>query len=208
MPKKSDKSKTRLTALAQLVQLYAECKGITSTTQLAELTGYDERSIRRAKADIDVRGHRCPGIDVQPGHRVQGQPRARAYKESPSEINIISKNKKGDPFGLNMYEQLSDYQLSDAGIPTIVNGSRSEWVERFGSEDALELALIEAARNLNTNSRIPLAARVQAELARLVRLKTERQADRGHRNAKDERKARAGEALARRFARDKELANG
>src|SRR6056300_1721442 len=38
----------KITALAQLVRLYAECRGVTSTAKLAELTGYSERSIWKA----------------------------------------------------------------------------------------------------------------------------------------------------------------
>ena len=46
----------RLSALAQLVALYAE-KGITSAKQLCELTGFCERHIRRAMADSCVMTH-------------------------------------------------------------------------------------------------------------------------------------------------------
>ena len=42
----------KITALAQLVRLYAECRGVTSTAKLAELTGYSERSIWKAKAEL------------------------------------------------------------------------------------------------------------------------------------------------------------
>lgn len=46
-----DKQPKRKTALAQLVELYAE-KGVTSTTELVDMTGYSRRQIWRAKAEI------------------------------------------------------------------------------------------------------------------------------------------------------------
>jgi hypothetical protein len=45
----------KITALAQLVELYAECRGVTSTKELAELTGYTDRAIRKAKAELQCR---------------------------------------------------------------------------------------------------------------------------------------------------------
>jgi len=49
------------TTLAQLVALYAECKGVTSTKELAELTGRSDRAIRKAKAELRCRNHSSAG---------------------------------------------------------------------------------------------------------------------------------------------------
>ncbi len=67
----------RLSALAQLIQLYAE-QGVTSTPELSERTGYSERAIRKAKAEPGCRHRgaarnqgaaRKPGA-ASPGTRV------------------------------------------------------------------------------------------------------------------------------------------
>lgn len=49
----------RKTALAQLVELYAECRGVTTTAELAQLTGYSERAIWKAKAELRYTEPEC-----------------------------------------------------------------------------------------------------------------------------------------------------
>lgn len=47
-------AKRRLSALAQLIAKYAQ-EGVTSTAELARLTQYSERAIRKAKAELECR---------------------------------------------------------------------------------------------------------------------------------------------------------
>lgn len=88
------------TALAQLVEMYAECRGVTSTKELADATGYSQRAIRKAKAELGCRNHSSAGTPVPelecrnrnhssatPGTGVQS-PRARiSYTEEISNNN-------------------------------------------------------------------------------------------------------------------------
>lgn len=106
--------KPKITALAQLVALYAECRGVTSTAELVAATGYTERAIRKAKAELGCRNQgaagtrvpepqcrpgtpapltRNPGAVSEPRCRNQGADsasRTHAHIELPSEV-VISK---------------------------------------------------------------------------------------------------------------------
>ena len=100
MPKICDENKTRLSALAQLIQKYAEFENITKTSDLAKLTQYSERAIWKAKTELECSEKECTvnsssvkssaeplHSSAQSGTRVQSEPRAHAYKESSTKIN-------------------------------------------------------------------------------------------------------------------------
>lgn len=57
---------------------------------------------------------------------------------------------------------------TEAGCIQLVNGTHLRWLEKFGSPARLDLALIEIAGEINPGSRKPLAADVEARLARKV----------------------------------------
>jgi hypothetical protein len=57
---------------------------------------------------------------------------------------------------------------TEAGSIQLVNGTLLRWLEKFGSPARLDLALIEIAGEINPGSRKPLAADVEARLARKV----------------------------------------
>jgi hypothetical protein len=66
----------RLSALAQLIVLYAE-KGVTSTSELVTLTGYTDRAIRKARAELEFRrnpGSGTPVPDAEPRFRSEETP--------------------------------------------------------------------------------------------------------------------------------------
>lgn len=105
---------TKLTALAQLVDMYAKHEGVTSTKALADLTGYSERAIRKAKAELECRNYSSAGTRVpapecrpEPECRHPGAaPRAHANTESPSEIvipasKLASRTRADEIEGLN-----------------------------------------------------------------------------------------------------------
>lgn len=107
--------KPKITALAQLVALYAECRGVTSTAELVAATGYTERAIRKAKAELGCRNQgaagtrvpepqcrhgtpvpltRNPGAVSEPRCRNQGADsasRTHAHIELPSGVVITKK---------------------------------------------------------------------------------------------------------------------
>lgn len=66
------KTKAPLSALAQLVVMYETHCSITSTAELAEATGYSDRSIRSAKAEIHCQTERksIAGNVLPPGDRL------------------------------------------------------------------------------------------------------------------------------------------
>ena len=102
-----DDSHPKLTALAQLVELLGDVEGLTGTAELSERTGYTTRAIRKAKAELRFRNpssgaepqFREGGTQVPEGGTIvptKAEPecrqasRARAYKETPSELVISS----------------------------------------------------------------------------------------------------------------------
>lgn len=88
----------RLTALAQLVVLYAE-KGITSTKALVQSTGYSKRAIIAAKGEARrTQGAAQCTPEVQPAAPSEVKPAApRAQPAAPSAISSSPLKKKGLP---------------------------------------------------------------------------------------------------------------
>lgn len=184
----------KLTALAQLIEVLAE-KGITTTSALVERTGYTDRAIRKARAELECRNQGAAGTIVpepgcRPGTRVpqtepecrnQGAALARAYIESPSEITLTPEVKKESPkppqgasndFWKTAFETVEPHETivrTEAGGIQLINGTRQFWLDEFGGDaKRLDLALITIAGEINHGSRKPLAADVQARLARVA----------------------------------------
>ena len=62
-------------------------------------------------------------------------------------------------------------ELLEGGRLQLVNGTRAEWLERFGGDaTALDLALIETAGQIQPSSTLPLKAQVERKLAQIARL--------------------------------------
>lgn len=62
-------------------------------------------------------------------------------------------------------------ELLEGGRINLVNGTRAEWLDRFGGDDkALDLALIEAAGHVQPSSTSPLKLQVERKLAQIARL--------------------------------------
>jgi hypothetical protein len=66
--------------------------------------------------------------------------------------------------------------LFEDGKLTLVNGFRVQWLEEFGSEKDLDLALMQAASYVQPNSSRPLDVQVSSQLARIVRDKRDKDA--------------------------------
>lgn len=189
MQDNGDKSKTRLSALAQLVALYAECKGVTAAAKLAELTGYSERAIWKARAELRFTEPECtlnhssvnhdsvqPEPECRSALNHSSAPLARAYKESSSKIVISKGNTPPTPPSRNFWRQHlggasldEGFVLSGEGRVTLVNGTRQYWLGMFdGDEKRLDLALIEAAQRYQPNSPASLRQQIEQSLARVA----------------------------------------
>lgn len=76
----------------------------------------------------------------------------------------------------------------DGGKITLVNGTRTEWLAKFGNDaESLDLALLEIVERIQPNSNRPISAQVNAGLARIVRERRDRDrryADAASRNSK------------------------
>lgn len=80
--------------------------------------------------------------------------------------------------------------LDEDGGVRLQNGTRQTWLERFGGdEEALSLALVEAAGRLQPNSRKPLKYQIESQLARMVRDTRDR--DKRYAKAVEDRATRA-----------------
>lgn len=193
MSKDVGEIKTKPTALAQLIAIHM-ANGMTSTKDLCAETGYSDRAIRKAKAELECRNYsaaRHPGA-ASPGTIVPqpepecrltrnysaAPPRARAYKESPSEIVLEDSIPPLAPPGGQKFDWNTAFQdpsenhgvdLAKDGRVTLSNGTRQFWLERFGGdEDRLELALMQAAGERQPRSRQPLKLQIERSLARIA----------------------------------------
>lgn len=140
---------------------------------------------------------------------------APARIESPSGINNTLENNNNPPF--TPHRELS----FENGELRLFNGMREHWLTEFGDEKLLDLALLQAAPYIQENSRRTLKVQVNAQLARKVADKREKDA-RYAKTAKTNRKTASGsspeehaamlkaqnEALRKEFAFDKETTNG
>ena len=190
-----------LTALAQLVAIYANA-GITSTAELAVETGYSERAIRKAKAELGCRNQDADGgTRVPKRHRSAGTgvPEAapecrgtdlatRALMESSSKIlsNEDSKS-KNPPYppkpdfpppetkSLDLYVEGADRVRFAQGRLELCSDLRKFWLDQFeGDDKRLDLALIEVAGRVQRHGHRPLEAQVSSQLARIVADKRDR----------------------------------
>jgi hypothetical protein len=78
----------------------------------------------------------------------------------------------------------SDGVALEKGRLTLLNGTKSYWLEKFGTEDSLDLALIEISPLLQPNTQRPLQAQVEGRLAKII----------SERRDRDERYAKAVKA--------------
>lgn len=120
----------------------------------------------------------------------QSRGRTHARKESPSGIlsTLEVKNPPKPPVGasddlkktnvkpVDSFSVLfADPHLNEGievvdGSVRLVNGTRAEWLKRFGGdEEALDLAVMEAAGGLQPNSKKPIKPQIERVLAKIVR---------------------------------------
>lgn len=102
---------------------------------------------------------------------------AGAPEEKPKQIIPPSKHnpeKNPDPFGLNPDRHHPDVTRSATGELTLLNGKRSDWLQRFdGDETGLDLALMTIADKVQPNSTRTIEVQVEAQLAGIIQRKRE-----------------------------------
>jgi hypothetical protein len=186
-------SKPRFSALAQLCAIHIS-NGITSTKALAEETGYSDRAIRLARAELECRkpatarkpatGSPLPNGSPLPEAGCRSEPRARTRIETPSGLVIPKGVSEDPPFPPGERVALV------SGKIRICAELRSFWLDQFGGDaQRLDLALIQATGYVQTSNHArPLEAQVGAQLARIAgdkREKDQRYRETAARNALD-----------------------
>lgn len=172
----------RLTALAQLVQMYAECRGITSTAEIAAATGYTDRAIRKAKAELEFRNQSSSGTGVpEPEFQTRNQssaPRARtSYTKEPkgSIFTDTEKQRQSDAMRAALTTEVQKViWTDDHKLKIICPIEHAEQLKKFGNDEArLNLALEQAAGYIQPNNVRPLLVQVRAQLAQQAAWKTD-----------------------------------
>lgn len=165
-------STAHIPASARLIAVLQEL-GIEAPSDLERLSGLRPSSVRLAKKQIteqrqpaSAAGQRSP-LARQPASAAgQRSSRARAYKESPSEIVITKKDSPLTPQGgFDDPHNSEGVELDANGRVTLVNGVRQFWLDQFGGDvERLSLALLQVS--VQPNSRRPIRAQVESQLAR------------------------------------------
>lgn len=175
-----------LTASARLVAVI-RALGIETPSEIERLTGLSDGMVRRAKRQLKERRNQSTGtiVPAEPEYRNQStdsgtivpeSPRVRARIESPSGIHTHLDISPQTPQGRQMDQLNPDPYFENAGIIraddgslVLVNGTKARWLKAFsGDENRLELALIQAAGEVQLRSRNPLKLQVERTLARIA----------------------------------------
>lgn len=140
-----------LTALAQLVAVYTSA-GIISAAELSKRTGYSERAIRKAKAELGCRNPGAAGTTVpEPEFRdgtpvPQAEPECRnpdaascarivtpsgflstsKVKQELSEPSVSDQSEKPTPKARRRFSYTTEFQAFWEAYPVIGNSSKSE----------------------------------------------------------------------------------
>ena len=133
-----------------------------------------------------------------PTSRFQPDQSPRARIETPSGLLKPKKVEDKSPF----YPPSDDERVTfENGRLELRNGLRQFWLEKFGDEELLELALIQAAGYVQPNSCKPLEAQVSAQLARKVATKRDQDARYAKAVKTNAKTPDAGESRSERWAR-------
>lgn len=177
---------------AKLVAVVSATLGITDVDMLCKTTKLSRRTIYRARADFDeaaCASSVTDGTNSVPLVPNLAQNRAasaklgtdgtgsagevyittRATKELPTEVLI---SKIDSPFCPPGDEKRVKFEKGELSI---FGELRQFWIDQFGGdEQALDLAVIQAAGYVQPNSFRPLEAQVSAQLAKTARERRER----------------------------------
>lgn len=181
------------TPTAKLIAVL-EAAGITSPAEIAALIGISERGVRKARPRNSSSGTTVPerNHSSENGTTVP-EPQFRDRNHSsesgttvPPRTRVDDNNKptyledrasKDNP----LYPLSVDATFTDENRAALVGNAivlrddlRQFWVERFGDDDRLALALVEAVRYVQPNSSKSLEVQVSSQLARTARDKIDR----------------------------------
>lgn len=155
----------------------------------AVIEAYDEMKSSRAKADgitdqvptgNPVGSEPTPPtkpVGLEPTSPTEPDQSSRAptcaQKENPSGLNNTLKAKNKSP----LYPPSDEDRVTfENGRLELKNGLKQFWLEQFGDEQLLNLAVIQAAGYVQINSSKPLEAQVSAQLAKTMRDKLDKDA--------------------------------
>jgi hypothetical protein len=97
------------------------------------------------------------------------------YIESISIPDMGRSSGDGQSFWQHAFAEPSESVSFTNGKLTLLNGTRQRWLDEFGGDEKrLDLALIQIAPVIQPNSRRPLPAQVEAQLARIASEKRDR----------------------------------
>lgn len=177
---------------AKLIGLVMRTTRVFDSRKLAEMTGLSIRVVQKSKNDyvaaIDEAGElgfaeqsECsersePGFATRTNPANQDSPspaprvHAPAQMESPSEIDSFQEGKippfapKPDIWG-RPPEGEKDVHFDGSNL-ILTQAERADWLVKFGDDQRLDLALVQAVAFVQPNSRRPLLVQVRAQLAR------------------------------------------
>lgn len=125
--------------------------------------------------------------DVEAGSPVAVTDEPRNSYAPAVEVTAVSRARIVSPSGINntlegldkspLYPPTDGERITfENGRLELKNGLRQFWLEKFGDEELLDLALIQAAGYVQPNSMKPLEAQVSAQLARKIADKRDKDA--------------------------------
>jgi hypothetical protein len=136
------KNKTKLTALAQLIRILGDYKGLTKVADLVSETGYTKQAIYKAKSELEWTSQpeltkSPPELKSQPGlvnQGLQSQPELtpRAYKESSSKINNSNSQLA------SRQQAISNWIIEEFGSDP---DSADQLVERLSNQHGIDKAI-------------------------------------------------------------------
>lgn len=160
-------------------------RAVNDARSTAPIAG-NNRDQRHVLPEIDSRSAAPRADDAGLAAPNAGNPPPRAlvpaYLELPSEVVISREESPPTPSNVQpVSDWRSAFGADDADIAfvhgklALANGTRVFWLGRFGGdEDALDLALIEAAGSLQRNGNVGLKLQVERKLASIARDRLDR----------------------------------
>lgn len=170
----------KVSPTARLVAVLASC-GITDTAEVASLVGRSVRMIQIARNELRET-HCADAKPIAPNETHFAKPiaqsethcaprvHARAQMESLSGI-VTQEEVKNPPFipQADCFGRPAEMEKDvhfDGSNLILTKAERADWLEKFGDDQRLDLALVQAVAFVQPNSRRPLLVQVRAQLAR------------------------------------------
>ena len=146
---------------------------------VADVTPVDDvRTAANVTDGHDISANGTPVGDVRKADVTNGHGQYSKKEESKKEredtpLPPIGGGRAKSNFWQQALNPQSDHgvELLDGGKLSLRDGTRDEWLSRFGGDaTALDLALIETAAQIQPSSTVPLKAQVERKLAQIARI--------------------------------------